>query len=798
MADCKMTPGKVEKEVPTSIYLPLVDSLFKGGFALGLGIFINSCAIFATYLKTEQLSLLICALAFSGVGVARFAHIRSYQFFKGRAQIQSKEDARKWEIGYSIGASSSVLLLGAWCFLSFATTSDSFSQLASFTLTITYIIGIFGRNFGSPHFVIVQILCAALPMIFALVIFGSPYHWLMALLLGVIFYGVKLVADKLRVSYLDLIVTSHSMSALAGRFDTALTNMPHGLFMFDAQGNVLVANDKAKEILGLSEDIDVRGWSLRKLFRSCLSAGSISANDGREIAKRVKTTQLNEAEELVLETVDGLTIEITFQGMESGGVIAVLQDISERRQAEQTINRMAWFDSLTGLPNRRSFDSRLAQVFKDEGQTEHCALLFVDLDNFKQVNDTLGHSRGDMLLQVVAERLRSTLRSTDVPARFGGDEFVVLQSNVQSKEAASELAERIVEVVSQPYMIQGIEILVSASVGIAILPGDGKDPEQVLKNADMALYEAKAAGRKTWRFFEPSLEAVAVARRRMERDLRQAILNDEFVLHYQPIIDIHTGEIQTCEALLRWYHPERGMVPPGEFIVVAEEIGAIAEIGEMVMEKACRECATWPGDVRVAVNISPIQFSMSDVADVVSKALEKSGLAPSRLEAEITESVLLQSTDEVSETLNKLRQMGVRISLDDFGTGYSSLSYLHSFPLDKVKIDRSFLEGLSRDSRSLTLLCGVARLSTSLGLRVTVEGVETTNQLELVTRESFVHEGQGYLFSRPVPAEEVRQLIVAGNGLLPCEAARMKKANGVQSALHNGPVKPLIPDVIIH
>ncbi|MEM9356169.1 MAG: EAL domain-containing protein [Pseudomonadota bacterium] len=787
---------ETKKEVPTSIYLPLVDSLFKGGPVLALGIIINSCAIFATFINTGQTALLICALAFTGVGLARFFFIWSYRSVK--ATVKTNADARKWEIGYSLGASASVLLLGIWCYLSFATTSDAFSQIASFTMTMWYVIGIFGRNFGSPQFVIVQILCAALPMISALVFHGSVYHWLMALFLVPMFYTVKMVADKLRVTLLDLIVTSHDMTALVGRFDTALTNMPHGLFMFDPQGDVLVANDKAKQILGLSDDIDVRGWSLRKLFRSCLSAGSISANDGKEIAKRVKTTQLNEAEELVLETVDGLTIEITFQGMESGGVIAVLQDISERRQAEQTINRMAWFDSLTGLPNRRSFESRLAQVFKDEGQTEHCALLFVDLDNFKQVNDTLGHSRGDMLLQVVAERLRSTLRNTDVPARFGGDEFVVLQANVQSKDAAAELAERVVEVLSQPYMIQGIEILVSASVGIAILPGDGKDPEQVLKNADMALYEAKAAGRKTWRFFEPSLEAVAVARRRMERDLRQAIQNDEFVLHYQPIIDIHTGKIRTCEALLRWYHPERGMVPPGEFIVVAEEIGAIAEIGELVMEKACRECASWPGDVRVAVNISPIQFSLSDVADVVGKALEKSGLPPSRLEAEITESVLLQSTEEVSNTLNRLRQMGVSISLDDFGTGYSSLSYLHSFPLDKVKIDRSFLEGLSLDSRSLTLLCGVARLSTSLGLRVTVEGVETTSQLELVTRENFVHEGQGYLFSRPIPAEEVRQLIVAGNSLLPCEVSPKKKRNGAQSKLHNGLAEPYTPDLIVH
>lgn len=784
-------------EVPESIYLPLVDSLFKGGHVLAFGIAINSCAIFATYINTGQLALLICALAFTGVGVARFLYIGSYRSHK--KEIKTTADARGWEIGYSLGASASVLLLGIWCYLSFATTSDAFSQLASFTMTMWYVIGIFGRNFGSPQFVIVQILCASVPMIAALTFHGSIYHWIMALFLVPMFYTVKMVADKLRITLLDLIVTSHDMTSLAARFDTALTNMPHGLFMFDRQGDVLVANDKAKQILGLDIDADVKGWSLRKLFRNCLASGTVAGNDGKEIAKRIRSTEIDDTEEYVIETLDGSTVEFTFQGMESGGVIAVLQDISERRLAEQTINRMAWFDALTGLANRRSFDARLAQMFKDDGQTEHCALHFVDLDKFKQVNDTLGHSRGDMLLQVVAERLQSVLRETDFPARFGGDEFVVLQANVHSKEDASVLAERIVETLSKPYMIQGIEMVVSASVGIATLPGDGKDPEQFLKSADMALYDAKSGGRRTWRFYEPELEAAAVARTRMENDLRLAIKRDEFVLHYQPIIDIETGHIRTCEALLRWFHPERGMVPPGDFIVVAEEIGAIAEIGELVMKKACRECASWPGDVRVAVNISPIQFSLSDVPAVVRNALVESGLPASRLEAEITESVLLQSTDDVTEALNSLREMGVRISLDDFGTGYSSLSYLHSFPLDKVKIDRSFLDGLSRDSRSLTLLCGVARLSTSLGLRVTVEGVETPSQLELVTREKFVHEGQGYLFSRPIPADDVKQLIVANTNLLPVDtAAKKKKRVGTQRKTSERSVPSFDPDLLVH
>ena len=757
----KPEPGR---ELPHEIYVPLVDSLFKEGRTLVLGILINCGAILATYLKTDHVSLLVCAIAFAVVGGARLVSISIYKALN--EPISSNAQARQWEYGYVTGASLSVALLGLWCYATFAFTTDAFSQLISFSMTIGYVIGIFGRNFGSPKFVVVQILCAWLPMTLALFVHGTFYHWFFAVLLVPFFVAVKFISDRLRTTLLDTIIASRDMSEIAERFDCALTNMPQGIFMFDRDGHILVTNGKAMSILGLSSDLDVRGWSVRRLFRSCLRAGSISGEDAKSIADRIGESDTN-ANDIVVETSDGRTIEFTFQSMDNGGVVAVIQDISERRLAEQTINRMARFDSLTGLPNRSCFSSRLAQAFSKDGPTEHCALHFIDLDNFKQVNDTLGHSRGDMLLQVVAERLQLLLRNVDMPARFGGDEFVVLQSHVQSDTESAALAERIVQEISKPYFIDEVEVVIGASIGIARLPSDGRDPEQLLKSADMALYNAKAAGRGTWRFFEPELEAAARARRSLETDLRRAIERQEFEPFFQPIIDFETGRVRTCEALLRWHHPVRGLVPPGEFIQVAEETGAIAEIGKLVMEKACRECASWDNGVRVAVNISPLQFSLSNVAEVVSEALEISGLEPERLEVEITESALLQNTDAVRDALQHLRRLGVRISLDDFGTGYSSLSYLHSFPLDKVKIDRSFLEGLTRDSRSMTLLCGVARLSAELGLRVTVEGIETLKQLELVTQENFVHEGQGFLFSRPVPANDARQILETDCGHLP-------------------------------
>jgi diguanylate cyclase (GGDEF)-like protein/PAS domain S-box-containing protein len=751
-----------EQEFPSDIHGPLVDSLFKEGRTLLLGTLINASAIFSTYWKTGNGPLLACSIAFTLVGFARLAYVQAYH--RAHVQLSDRSQLNNWEFGYLVGATASVGLLGLWCYLSFVLTDDAFAHLVSYAMTIGYVIGIFGRNFGNPKFVVVQISAAWFPMSAALLVHGNPYHWFFAGLLMSFALAVKFISERVRKMLLDAVIATSDVTALAQRFDTALTNMPHGLVMFDQGGEVRVANAKVHQILGLDSDFELKGASAHKLISHCMQRGALSLVDAKRIADRVARTAEVGTTEMVVELADGRTLEFTFQAMERGGAVAVVQDITERRRAEQTINRMARFDMLTGLPNRSQFTARLERAFLKDGTCERCAIHFIDLDHFKEVNDTLGHSRGDMLLQVVAERLQDVLRECDMPARFGGDEFVVLQSKVDETADAALLADSIITAIGRPYTIDGSEILISASIGIANLPGDGIDAEQLVKNADLALYKAKAAGRSRWCFFQPEMEVQAQERRQLEHDLRIAIDQRQFQLYYQPIIDFASGRIKTCEALIRWCHPGRGLVSPAEFIPVAEETGMIADIGKLVLAMACEECLTWPGNVGVAVNISPLQFKLSDVSELVSTTLRASGLPAERLEIEITESALLQNKDGVRAALRRLRSEGVRVSLDDFGTGYSSLSYLHSIPLDKVKIDRSFLEGLTRKSRSMTLLCGISRLSTELGLRVTVEGIETTRQLELVNLEQFVHEGQGFLFSRPVPADEVLKLLEASAG----------------------------------
>jgi diguanylate cyclase (GGDEF)-like protein len=555
-------------------------------------------------------------------------------------------------------------------------------------------------------------------------------------------------------------------SALAAQFDTALNNMPHGLCMFRADGSLAVMNHRFSEMTNLSDDLVHRDVSAADIIAACVGTGSISAASGGIILSEIENSQARHIITADPDSARNRSLSWTFQPMASGGAVVLLEDVTERRNAEARITHLARFDELTGLPNRVNFRDEIERLLVAPHEADKMsALLFVDLDQFKQVNDTLGHPCGDQLLCAVAERLREMLRPEDFVARFGGDEFVVFQQNIKSNEDAAGLARHIVERLSERYKIDNHLVEIGASVGIAMTSAK-MSADTLLKNADMALYRAKADGRGTFCFFRDEMAQIVEARRILELDLRKALANEEFELFYQPLLNLKTGRLSTCEALLRWNHPRRGTVSPIDIIPVAEDMGLIVDLGRWILRKACMECMTWPEAVSVAVNFSPQQFHQRDVLSEVRYALEVSGLPAHRLEIEITESALLRNTQSTHDVLSQLRAIGVRISLDDFGTGYSSLSYLHNFPLQKVKIDRSFLEGIDTD-RPLTLLRGVARLSADLGMSVVVEGIETNEQLERISADGTVTEVQGYLFSRPVPAMRVRQLLDASHGRRP-------------------------------
>jgi diguanylate cyclase (GGDEF)-like protein len=449
---------------------------------------------------------------------------------------------------------------------------------------------------------------------------------------------------------------------------------------------------------------------------------------------------------------------VVSQPMPGGGSVVTHEDITERRRAEKQIAHMARHDSLTDLPNRVLFREQLAMALANVHRGERLAVLYLDLDHFKSINDTLGHLAGDELLQAVARRLQGCLRDTDTVARVGGDEFAIIQTRIKEPDDTAILARRVREAICAPYDIAGHSVITDTTVGISIAPDDGVEPNDLIKNADMALYGAKSDGRGTYRFFEPAMDARMKARRMLELALRQALTAGEFELHYQPLVNLADNRITCCEALIRWHHPERGMIPPADFIPVAEEVGLIVPIGEWVMRQACADAKRWPDDVKVAVNLSAIQVMNQSLVSVVVSALAESGLPARRLEIEITESVLMRNTDTTLSALHRLRELGISISLDDFGTGYSSLSYLRSFPFDKIKIDRCFVSGLPDASDSVAIVRAVAGLAENLNMVTTAEGVETEQQLAQV-RALGCTEMQGFLFSKPCSVAEIEKLL---------------------------------------
>jgi diguanylate cyclase (GGDEF)-like protein len=456
---------------------------------------------------------------------------------------------------------------------------------------------------------------------------------------------------------------------------------------------------------------------------------------------------------------NGQVIAVSHQPMGSGGWVATYEDITDRRRAESQIAYMAHHDALTDLANRVLFHQKLVEALANmQSGAPSVAILCLDLDRFKDVNDTLGHHTGDALLKIVADRLRHCIRSGDVVARLGGDEFAVLQRAVHEPEDCAVLAARIVAAIGAPYELDGHEIVIGTSVGIAISSDNGADPHQLLKYADLALYCAKSEGRGTFRFFEPTMDTRLQTQRVLEADLRAAWLNKEFELFYQPQVNLKSERLSGYEALLRWHHPERGLVPPGEFIPATEDMGLITPLGEWIVEQACLQAATWPEDIKVAVNLSAVQFRSKTLVRGVQVALENSGLSPGRLELEITESVLLQDSEAVLAMLHELRKLGVRIALDDFGTGYSALSYLRSFPFDKIKIDQSFVRELASRADCLAIVQSITSLGATLGMATTAEGVETESQLHQL-REAGCTEVQGYYFGRPKPAHELVHLV---------------------------------------
>ena len=761
---------KADAELPKEIRAALIESLFAPIASLILGAVACSIVGAAVALRVGDQWIMANSVAILAVGMLR---VISALFYKRYKEADKLAATRIWEHVYEYGAWGFSALLGLLCWMAITRTADASLQMAVTTTTAGYAAAISGRNAGRPFIAVGQLTLCTLPMAVALLFYPDWVHTAMGLVVLMFVYGMIDITMSIRDIIIQALTMTRKEAALAARFeqqanrfDIALNNMSHGLCMLDEQNRLQVWNERFLELLHL-KDMPVRvGMPATHLLRHSIRAGNHRTKSIKKVFTDLAQGLAQDRFDQVQTSPDGdRTIAVSRRMMSGGGSVVILEDVTESKRAQERITHLAKYDDLTGLANRNQFRERingmLAAMHK---RKNHVAIHLIDLDRFKTINDTLGHPIGDKLLKEVASRLKTVIRPGDMITRFGGDEFVVLQIGTERYQDAKWLAERLARTLKDPFDIDGHRIDIGASIGIAMAPMDGVDADQLLKKADMALYAAKNGGGGDHRFFALEMEEAAQERRALELDLREALTSEQFDLYFQPLVDLRSGRVTTCEALLRWRHPRRGMVPPSIFIPIAEETGLIITLGEWALQRACYEAAKWPKSVKVAVNLSPVQFRDRGLALQVVSALAKSGLPAQRLELEVTERLLLEDSDGTLTVMEQLKNLGVSISLDDFGTGYSSLNYLRKFPFQKIKIDQSFIAGLGEERDAQAIIGAVAGLGASLDKTVVAEGIETEEQLKQVKMHG-CHEGQGHFFGEPMPADIIQARLEASTSV---------------------------------
>ncbi|MBB4197197.1 hypothetical protein CCR94_14290 [Rhodoblastus sphagnicola] len=741
------------KTVPPDIHADLVDSLFGTTASFFAGVLGGLIAPAIAYARTGESVFIGFAAAMCGVTAFRMAVFSAY---RASSVAKRRENARRWEILYAVGAVVFMMTVGATGAILFQRHADPMTIIYGLVVVLGCAGAIPGRNAARPSIVLGQVAGLFLPLCLALWLELEGWHIGLSVLLLIIFVSVVSTTRFLNAYLLTALIKGREAKIQTDRLDAALNNMSQGLCMVDMNGVLSVVNRRFPDLFGIKANLV--GMDTRELAQQIVAAQGLSQLDGHAFIVDFDR-HINKVEGSVFTAALGEAIfDFRCDPMDDGGLVIVAEDVTETRLASRKIEHMALFDTLTGLPNRIQFRDRMQAAFDHSDKSGlGFSVLYVDLDLFKEVNDTLGHPVGDKLLREVAKRLEASVRSVDLVARFGGDEFLILMTPTRDVIDLDAVSERLIAALSAPYQIAEHKIVISASIGAASAPKDGANADDIIKNADMALYHAKAWGRGCFRRFSASMDEQAQSKRQIEVDLRKALVHDELEVFYQPVVDIRTGRANAFEALLRWRHPSQGFISPTVFIPIAEETGMIVEIGEWVLNRACRDAASWPDNIRVAVNFSAIQFRRSNICDVITRALASSRLAANRLEVEVTETIVIQDTEATLLVFHELAALGVRLALDDFGTGYSSLSYLNRFPFHKIKIDRAFVKDLD-DPKSLAVITAIMHLAKDLDISMVVEGVETPAQLALLAARG-IHEIQGFLFSRPAPLGEIMEMI---------------------------------------
>ena len=679
--------------------------------------------------------------------------------FHRSGSIADRAEAWQWERDYLIKGSIQALALGSFTFISLYEGNSSIAQLVGLGVPLASAITVVGRNYGSARMVAIFAAAFVIPIILGLVLRNDLPHVLLGLILVPFFLVVIATAAQLRDVLFSAVIGHNKARQLAQRFDRALNTMPHGLVMLNPEGRVVVANAEAAHLLRLSSPEAILGRSLHAILSRAVAGGLLDRNECRHAVMQL-TRALREGRDrkLLVSLSNGRHFELsTREGRDDLGVIT-FEDVSPRVEAEEKIRFMARYDGLTGLANRAYFHEVVEHAIAAGDPDRLCALAVFDLDDFKSINDTLGHPVGDGLIWAVADRLARFAAGDVTVSRFGGDEFTIFFNRVESETDLRQRLDAIFAGLQGEIDVVGHALRIQVSAGAVASPAKHSEVDAMIVKADLALYKAKELGKNGWRLFESAMDEAFRTKQILKADLRSAVETRSLRVVYQPIVSLETMRISSCEALCRWDHPELGPISPSVFIPLAEEMGIVSEISTFMLAAAAHECTKWPEQVSVSVNLSAKDFRDADIVRKVKEALADSKLAPRRLEIEVTETALLDDKSSTREHIEQLKALGIRIALDDFGTGYSSLSYLHTLPLDKVKIDRSFLADVNRNPRSLELLKGIVNLSRPLGLAVTVEGVETFEQLKILALEVRPELVQGFLFGAPLSASGIETI----------------------------------------
>ena len=740
-------------QMPEGVYIQFVRSLYDNVHMILIGAFCHAIVSITTFWKTGEEIYLWLSLLLLGLGLWRYVSMRNVV---KNDVIKDYASATRTEADYIFQGSIQGLALGFYCFAAIYLYPDHYAELAATAVTMGSMVTVAGRNYGSPRMVAIFSLTFVTPIAVGLLMRGEPHNVVLGLLIIPFFFIISGTARKVRETLFSAVVGHQLADQLAQHFNRALNTMSSGLIMLSREGKIVVANAEAAALLQMPDAQRILGRSLRGLLMRGVAAGLLSQKDSR-YAETQLTRALRDGKDrkVLLRLSNGRYFEFSArEGDDELGVIT-FDEVTARIEAEERIRFMARYDSLTGLPNRAYFHELVSEFVSTGDQNRQVGLVVFDLDDFKSVNDTLGHPVGDGLIYAVAERLNRFTDENAKVSRFGGDEFMIFFNDVQDAEAFSALLDRIFQNLNGDVDVAGHALRIQASAGAVLTQAKLADVDAMIVKADLALYKAKENGKNGWQLFEAVMDQAFRNRQVMKADLRHAVETRSLRVVYQPIVCMDRMRIASCEALCRWDHPEIGPISPSVFIPLAEEMGIVSEISTFMLNAATAECTRWPEPISVSVNLSAKDFRNDDVLAKVRKALDTSGLAPERLEIEVTETALLDDRSRTREYIEQLKELGVRIALDDFGTGYSSLSYLHTLPLDKVKIDRSFLVDVTRSKRSLDLLRGVVNLSRPLGLMVTIEGVETFEQLKVLALDVKPDLVQGFLFGSALTASGI-------------------------------------------